>query len=161
MAFKLISGTTVGVIAKGAGSSRPEGEQTSPAVSEGEARDEAQRAAAIYVGRRLRQIAGANQTTLIQAFNGYVAGITQSIWDIEYETFQRIMRDIVNSQQDNMNKIVWTFAGALHISEAVRVTGNDVRLQNEYLDKFARFVGRFINDQGLMPWVEQQGGWVS
>ena len=65
---------------------------------------------------------------------------------MNYETFQAVMREVVNSQQDHLSKIVWTFAGALHISEAVHVTGSDVILQNEYLNKFAGFVGSFIND---------------
>ena len=133
-------------------------EQTSPAVREEVREDDSQRAAAEYVGRRLREMAGANEPTLTRAFDGY---IRRSIWDMNYETFQEVMRDVVNSQQNNMNKVLWTFAGFLHISNAVRETDNDVSLQNEYLDKFARFVGRFINDQGLMSWVEQQGGWVS
>ena len=133
-------------------------EQTSPAVREEVREDDAQRVAAEYVGRRLREMAGANEPKLTQAFDGY---IRRSIWDMDYETFQEVMRDVVNSQQNNMNKVLWTFAGFLHISNAVRETDNDISLQNEYLDKFARFVGRFINDQGLMSWVEQQGGWVS
>ena len=124
--------------------------------------DDPQQAAVIYVGRRLREIARENEATLIQAFNEYVAGIRQSIWDIDYDTFQRIMRDAVNSQQDNINKVLLTFAGAFYISEVVRVTGNDESLQEDYVCKFAGFVATFINDHlGLMSWVEQQGGWVS
>ena len=117
--------------------------------------------AAVYVGRRLRDIAGTREATLTQAFDRYIDGIRHTIWDMNYETFQAVMREVVNSQQDHLSQIVWTFAGALHISELVRATDNDMILQNEYLNKFAGFVGSFINDQGLMPWVEQQGGWVS
>lgn len=136
-------------------------EQTTPTVTEDASKDDAHLAAAVYVGRRLRDIAATREATLTQAFNRYMDNITHTIWDMNYETFQAVMREVINSQQDHMSQIVWTFAGALHISEAVRVTGSNMILQNEYLNKFAGFVGSFINDQGLMPWVEQQGGWVS
>lgn len=74
------------------------------------------------------------------------------------------MTDVIASQQDHLmnhlNQIVLIFAAGLHISEALRVAGND-QFQNRYLDTYARYVSKFIVDQGLMPWVEQQGGWVS
>ena len=141
-------------------------EQTTPAVTEDASRDDAEDnahlAAAEYVGRRLRDIAGTREAILTRAFDRYVDGIRHTIWDMNYETFQVVMREVVNSQQDHMSKIVWIFAGALHMSEAVRETGSDMMiLQKEYLDKLAGFVGSYINDQGLAPWVEQQGGWVS
>lgn len=118
-------------------------------------------AAAEYVGRRLREIAAANNDTLMRGFERYVAGLTQTIWDINYEVFQRIMSDVITSQQSHLDRIALTFAGALHISEAVRVVGNDTSLQNQYLNQFAGYAARFIVDQGLMSWVEKQGGWVS
>ena len=139
----------------------PREEHTTPAVTEDASKDDAHLDAAVYVGRRLRDIAGTREATLTQAFDRYIDGIRHTIWDMNYETFQAVMREVVNSQQDHLSRIVWTFAGALHISELVRVTDSDMILQNEYLNKFAGFVGSFINDQGLMPWVEQQGGWVS
>ena len=150
---------------KGAGHSRSveelQEEHTTPAVTEDASRDDTYLAAAVYIGRRLRDIAGTREATLTQAFDRYIDGIRHTIWDMNYETFQAVMREVVNSQQDHLSQIVWTFAGALHISEAILVTGCDKILQDEYLNKFAGFVGSFINDQGLMPWVEQQGGWVS
>ena len=115
-------------------------------------------AAAEYVGRRLREIvSGTHEDTLTQAFSEYVSGVTRTIFDINYETFQGIMREVIRTQQNQLNQIVLTFGGALHISEALREVGNDMHCQEEY----ARYVGRFIVDRGLMPLVEQLGGWVS
>ena len=136
-------------------------DHTTPPVTEDASRDDAHLAAAVYVGRRLRDIAGTREATLTQAFDRYIDGTRHTIWDMNYETFQAVMREVVNSQQDNLSQIEWTFAGALHISEAIRGTSSDMTLQNEYLDKLAGFVGSYINDEGLAPWVEQQGGWVS
>lgn len=141
---------------KGVGPSRTVKEEAGPAA------DDAHLAAAEYVGRRLRELAAANDDTFTRAFERYVEGTAQTIWDINYETFQRIMTDVIASQQDHLmshlNRIVLIFAGGLHISEALREAGND-QFQNRYLDTYARYVSRFIVDQGLMPWVEQQGGW--
>ena len=121
--------------------------------------EDAQRlaAAAEYVGRRLREIAAAHEDTLTQAFSRYVAGVTRTIFDINYEIFQGIMSEVISTQRDQLNQIVLTFAGALHISEALCEVGNDMHRQEEY----ARYVGRFIVDRGLMPLIEQLGGWVS
>ena len=121
--------------------------------------EDAQRlaAAAEYVGRRLREIAAAHADTLTQAFSRYVAGVTRTIFDINYEIFQGIMSEVISTQRDQLNQIVLTFAGALHISEALHEVGNDMHRQEEY----ARYVGRFIVDRGLMPLIEQLGGWVS
>lgn len=113
--------------------------------------------AAEYVGQRLRDMASAHESTLTQAFSRYVTGLTQTIFDINYETFQGIMSEIISTQRDQLNQIVLTFAGALHISVALREVGNDMHRQEEY----ARYVARFIVDQGLMPLVEKLGGWVS
>ena len=118
-------------------------------------------AAAEYVGHRFREIAGTHDATLTRTFDQYIDSMIPTIWDMNYETFQIIMMEAIKTPRDSLNKIVRTFAGALHISEAVYETGNDKNLQNRYLDMFARFVGKFINDQGLRSWVEQQGGWVS
>ena len=121
--------------------------------------EDAQRltSAAIYMGQRLREILEAHVATLTQAFSSYVTGLTQSIFDIDYETFQRIMSEVISTQQDQLNQIVLIFAGGLHISVALREVGNDMHRQEEY----ARYVARFIVDRGLMPFVEQLGGWVS
>ena len=102
-------------------------------------------------------MAPAHEATLTRAFNSYVAGLTRTIFDMNYETFQRIMSEVISAQQDQFNQIVLIFAGALHISKALRDVGNDMHRQEEY----ARYVGRSIVDQGLMPLVEQLGGWVS
>ena len=138
---------------KDVGSSQPQVEQTTPVVNW----DDAQiQAAAKYVGRRMREMAREHDQQAI-----YREFIIQSNWDIDYGRFQRIMEEVINSQQDNLSRIVQTFAGALHISEVVLEIGSNLMHRNEYLDRFAKFVGKFINDQGLMPWIEQQGGWVS
>ena len=129
-------------------------EQTSAAMTD----DSAHLAAAEYVGRRIREIAGEQELTLTQAFNRYIDSMRHTM---NYETFQIIMMEAIKTSRDSLNRIVRTFAGALRISEAVYETGNDKNLQNQYRDMFARFVGKFINDQGLRSWVEHQGGWVS
>ena len=128
-------------------------EQTGAAMTD----DSAHLAAAEYVGHRMREIAGEQEST----FDQHIDSIRHTIWAMNYETFQTIMMKAIKTPRDSLNKIVQTFAGALRISEAVYETGDDKKLQNQYLDMFARFVGKFINDQGLRSWVEQQGGWVS
>ena len=67
------------------------------------------------------------------------------------------MADVINTHQDKFNQVVLIFAGACHISEALREVGSDPHRQSEY----ARYVGRFIVEQGLMPVVDKLGGWVS
>ena len=134
-------------------------EDTTPAVTD----EDPQRlaAAAEYVGRRLREIGSSHEDSLTRAFSRYVTGVTNTIFDINYDIFQQtmtqIMSDVISTQQDQFNQIILSFAGALHISEALHEVGNDTHRQEE----FARYVARFIVDQGLMPLVEQLGGWVS
>jgi len=115
--------------------------------------------AAQRVGRRLAVLATKYNTNvnISQAFHRFVAGVTQSIWDLNYESFQLIMRTVISDHQNHLDQAVLVFAGFLHICEALQQVGGDTSRQNQ----FANYVGRFMIDQGLMSWVEQQGGWVS
>ena len=111
----------------------------------------------MYVGQRLSRIANGDVGIVERAFDRYIEGVTQTIYDINYDTFEIVMTDVISTHQDQFDQIVLTFAGALHISQALREVGNDPDRQEQY----TRYVGRFIVERGLMPVVDRLGGWVS
>lgn len=135
---------------KGVGPSRP-------APVEVTAQDNVHSSEAKRLGRRLQVVAGRYDSIVTNSFG---IGSRYTIWDITYEIFQNTMRELIrqveNEVENQLDKILLVFAGCLHLSEALREVGNDGQ-QNKY----ARYVGKFIVDEGLMPWVEAQGGWVS
>lgn len=146
----------LGIVPKGHGSSRPVTDELAEEASSSVTGVD-HLVAAENLARRLNAFLAVNRDSLSRAFDEYIEGARRTIWDINYDVFQRVMNDIIASQQGRLNQVMLIFGGALRISEALREVGNDTQRQNQY----ARYVGKFITEQGFMPWVEQQGGWVS